>query len=181
MSKQKLTIIGRYDGTEYLFNQYGVLVRATDGQQTALPDTAQVRAELRELGSARPASGQDDADLARLIAEISRAFRLADAGPVAEFVSKPPHRTLGLTVLHPEGDAPTALFADLDSAGWEQNPALPPINGTKEVWFTKPGTGLFGGWTREEGPAFKAEAKAILARHGLDDVPHFELNAADLI
>jgi hypothetical protein len=44
---------------------------------------------------------------------------------------------------------------------------LPPVGGVQRILVTKPGAGLFNGWTPEEAGRFRTEAVAVLRKHGV--------------
>jgi hypothetical protein len=82
----------------------------------------------------------------------------------------------------PEGERKTAeaIMAALEGAGWTveryaEGTAWP-------MWdASKPGSGLFGGWTPEEAKKYMAEARKILRKFGLTKVPKRRLTLADML
>src|SRR5882724_8043383 len=91
----------------------------------------------------------------------------------AEFRSKPPHRDCWLR-LHWEGPEPTALVDALEATGWRRcyRQPLARLPGQPDGRdFEKPRSGQLHDWTRAERKANLAQARRILRRHGLTQVP----------
>lgn len=104
---------------------------------------------------------------------------------------------------YPIDARPDALFAAFEEAGWTLNPTtesipafepldidhtLPPGQRArrrgyrvKEFSLTKPGTGLFGGWTEDEKRANLREARALLRRFGFARIPVWTKTWRDLV
>lgn len=92
-----------------------------------------------------------------------------------------PNATLAVSVHHPVKKPPTALFEELNRAGWNETFDLPPYSGIKERSFFKPGTGLFTGWTPKEAKEYRTEARKILRGFGFVRVPIWYKTLADLL
>ncbi len=109
-----------------------------------------------------------------------------------EFQSKPPYKTWWISIQRdmsgdvaapiPEGERETAeaIVAALTDAGWTIE-----SYGEETGWpawdASKPGSGLFGGWTPEEAKKYMAEARKILRKFGLTRVPKRKLTLADMM
>jgi len=96
----------------------------------------------------------------------------------AEFRSKHPHKTLWIDLAW-DGDEPSALLGDLKAAGWVEH--VPSLVAQHEATLSKPGTGLFQGWTPAERKANLAATRRILRRYGLARVPVRKLTLHDLL
>lgn len=98
----------------------------------------------------------------------------------AYWESKHPHHTRWLVVEGP--NVFVGQVADeLVEAGWTEEPAPPDLGTDIKKQFSKPGTDIFGGWTKKEGKARVKEAHGILARYGVTEVIHYELDPMDLL
>ena len=82
-----------------------------------------------------------------------------------------------------EGDAAEveAVAKDMVEAGWTEDVGPPPLDTEAKKHFSKPGTGIFGGWSDEEGLAFVNDAHGILEKHGVTRTWHVELEPMDLL
>lgn len=111
----------------------------------------------------------------------------ADTYPCAEFAAKHPYETYWLSIGFEEGKKPEELVKALIDAGWKEDefPALRPLpwKGKKlaHLNLEKSGSALFNGWTLEERKANLAEARKILRKHGITNVPKLNLTLQDLL
>jgi len=104
------------------------------------------------------------------------------------FASKAPHKTRFLTISFMEDNAPTDLFADLQTVAWVKDAGglvpmfeLPAINGRKEVDLFAKGSEIFGFWTDAERKFHMAACRKVLRKYGFKGVPHHKLTLADMM
>jgi len=115
-----------------------------------------------------------------------------------QFQSKNPHDTIFIKVWADVNNEPKELYKALEKVGFEQEKTfpLPPIaascyydagyakgDQTQIItrYFCKDGTGLFGGWTKEEKRVNRAAARKVLSKFGFISVTHRKLTIADMM
>ena len=98
------------------------------------------------------------------------------------FQSTSPYRMWSVAISYP-GDinTPLDIFKDFEDAGWEKFCFNLKHQERKEVFYSKKGTSVFGGWSAEEYDENLKEAREILAKHGITDVPMVKLQWRDLL
>lgn len=97
------------------------------------------------------------------------------------FNSGHPHTTCWIEITHPVGDPPQQLLDELAQVGFlpDDLPMAPPLDGVEIVCLDKPGSALFGGWTKPERQANMRAARRVMRRHGFVQVPHNRLRWQD--
>lgn len=105
--------------------------------------------------------------------------------------AKHPYLTWFVEIAFEKKARPTALLDELANAGWKQNDWRPSgalaiglgVGGWEIIQLSKPGAGLFGGWSRAELPRFKSEARNIIRKHlsPSDDYSEKRLTLEDLL
>lgn len=99
-----------------------------------------------------------------------------------EFVSKHPHRSRNLVIMHNKNEDATPIVEAMKAIGWEVvKNSLPPIRGIQEICLSRKGSDIFNSWTTAEHKAFIKEAEKALKTVGHKNVPYRKLTIQDCI